>query len=79
MRGGWAMAIPSLSSNNDEGNFDMGRRKIPDCSETEAFAKGLHYDEIGVVLDEGDGAAVISRKIYVCLVDNDETFEIFVL
>ena len=80
MRGGWAIAIPSLSSNSDERNFDMERRrKIPDCSEAEAFAKGLHYDEVGVVVDEGDGAAVIARKIYVCFVDNDETFEFFVL
>ena len=80
MRGGWAMAIPSLTLNSDEGKIDMGRRRIiPDSSKAEAFAKGLHYDEVGVVMDEGDGAAVISRKIYVCLVDYDETFEFFVL
>lgn len=51
---------------------------LPDGSQSKAFAEGLHYDKVRVILHERDSAAVRAREIDIGLIDSDNSFVVLV-
>lgn len=81
MRGGGASRYPSLGCQLGPVNrlHTLGRSGLPDGCKTERFAERLRYTDIGVLVDQGSCGAAGVGKIDICLINNNDAFEILVV